>query len=292
VSAAAGEVVLDDAVAAFANALGERLIGAFALGSLAHGGFSELVSDVDIGLVLSSDLAASDAATIEAVTAELRSRGTPLHERLSIFWATLSTLEGRTEGGRFPPLDRLDLIEHGRLLFGDDPRDGMVRPTSSDLFVVGAEFALDFLAGEQELHASGSGGLGSMSPGDTSVTQQLRDPALLVSQGPRRLTKLVLFPVRFLFTAKTGRVGTNALAVESYRADPEAPAKELVDAAVSWRLAAPETDEAITLLGQGLIPLYLYFTEDHRRRLASMGRNDLAGRYERWRERLLAGGKP
>jgi hypothetical protein len=289
VGEAVGEVVLSDAVAAFVRALGNRLIAAFALGSLAHGGFSELVSDVDIGLVLTGESGASDAQTIESVTAGLRVRGTELHKRLSVFWATLSTLQDGTEGGRFPPLDRLDLIECGRLLAGDDPRKGMLRPSRSDLFVAGAEFALDFLAGEKEARAPGSARLGSMSPGDDSVTHQLRNPATLVAQGPRRLTKLVLFPVRFLFTAETGQVGTNARAVKHYLADSDAPAKELIEAAMGWRLVAPQSaDDAVRLLRKGLIPLYCYFIEDHRQRLASMGRKDLAERYEQWQARLVA----
>jgi hypothetical protein len=131
VGEAAGEVVLSDAAAAFVRALGNRLIAAFALGSLAHGGFSELVSDVDIGLVLTDESGAPDAQTIESVTAELRVRGTELHKRLSVFWATLSTLQDGTEGGRFPPLDRLDLIERGRLLVGDDPGRGCCDPAGA-----------------------------------------------------------------------------------------------------------------------------------------------------------------
>ena len=72
-------------------------------------------------------------------------------------------------------------------------------------------------------------------------------------------------------------------------ADPEAPAKQLIDAALGWRLTAPaSTDDAVTLLRQGLIPLYRYFIEDHRQRLVKMGRGDLAERYERWQARLLA----
>ena len=47
-----GHDVLADAVAAYTQALGERLVAAYALGSLAHGGFSPLVSDVDLALIL------------------------------------------------------------------------------------------------------------------------------------------------------------------------------------------------------------------------------------------------
>ena len=44
-----GDDVLADAVRAAQQAFGERLLAAYPLGSLAHGGFSPLVSDVDVG---------------------------------------------------------------------------------------------------------------------------------------------------------------------------------------------------------------------------------------------------
>lgn len=47
-----GEAVLARAVSAYRAALGSRLLAGYALGSLAHGGFSALVSDVDLGLIL------------------------------------------------------------------------------------------------------------------------------------------------------------------------------------------------------------------------------------------------
>jgi hypothetical protein len=47
-----GEAVLARAVPAYRAALGSRLIAGYTLGSLAHGGFSALVSDADLGLIL------------------------------------------------------------------------------------------------------------------------------------------------------------------------------------------------------------------------------------------------
>jgi hypothetical protein len=44
--------VLADAVAFSRAAFGGRLIACYALGSLAHGGFNALVSDVDLGLII------------------------------------------------------------------------------------------------------------------------------------------------------------------------------------------------------------------------------------------------
>ena len=96
--------------------------------------------------------------------------------------------------------------------------------------MAGAEFALGYLGGA----AKGPDRLRSwarLGPQDDDALAEIRTPAGLVSRGPRRLTKIVLFPVRFLFTAETGQVGTNTLAVEHYLASAYAPAAALVTAA-------------------------------------------------------------
>jgi hypothetical protein len=142
---ATGEDVLADAVRVARRCLGGRLLAAYALGSLAHGGFSALVSDIDLALVLADPIQAADAGTLLAVAADVRAVGSPLHARLSVFWGTPGSLASGA-GGRFPPLDRLCLLEHGRLLIGADVRMGLPRPDRSELLVAGAEFALDALA--------------------------------------------------------------------------------------------------------------------------------------------------
>ena len=209
-----GEAVLERAVTAYAGALGDRLVAVYALGSLAHGGFSPLVSDVDLGLILADPLRAGDRATIGDVAGAVRASGPGLPERLSVFWGTPSTLSGQVPGGRFPPLDRLDLLEHGRLLTGRDAREAAARPDRTELLVAGARFALGSLSGT---------GTGSGPPADASVLDEIAAPSRLVSRGPRRLTKVVLFPVRFLYTAATGQAGLTALAVEHYLATRARP---------------------------------------------------------------------
>jgi hypothetical protein len=282
-----GEAVLAEALAAYQTALGQRLIAAYALGSLAHGGFSPLVSDVDLGLVLADPLRMKDRFAIRSVASAVRAGGSPLHQRLSVFWGTPSTLQGRVSGGRFPPLDRLDLLEYGRLLAGTDARDSVARPGRAELLVAGAEFALGTLGGDPDLVQRVKGLVMRDHRGDNPV-REVRTPSLLAARGPRRVTKVVLFPVRFLFTAATGRVGTNALAAEHYLASPDVPATGLVAAAVAWRAAPPAEDEAAGLLGRELMPLYLHYIDDHVARLDDAGRPQLAGRFRRWRSRLLA----
>ena len=209
-----------------------------------------------------------------------------LDERLSVFWGTPATLRGQRRGGRFPPLDRLDLLDYGRLLTGRDARSAVARPGHAELLVAGAEFALGYLGGAAKRSERLRGWARLRRQDD--VLDEIRMPSRLVSRGPRRLTKIVLFPVRFLFTADTGQVGTNTLAAEHYLASEQAPAAELVTAALTWRSAAPADDEAIALVSREVIPLYVQYLDDHIARLHAAGQYRLAGRFQRWRSRLLA----
>jgi hypothetical protein len=282
-----GEAVLAEAVAAYQAAFGSHLAAGYALGSLAHGGFSPLVSDVDLGLVLRDPLRASDRVTVHTVARAVRAGGSVLHERLSVFWGTPSTLRGQARGGRFPALDRLDLLENGRLLTGRDARHGIARPGPTELLVAGAEFALGYLGGVRK-PTDRLRGLARWRTRNDDALTEIRTPALLVCRGPRRLTKLVLFPVRFLFTAQTGRVGTNTFAAGHYLASAHVPARRLVTAALAWRLEPPADDKkAVALLDQELIPLYLHYIDDHITRLHAINRLRLADGFHRWRARLL-----
>ncbi|MGD0557006.1 MAG: hypothetical protein ABSA93_18760 [Streptosporangiaceae bacterium] len=269
----AADQVLTEAVAAFQAALGERFLAAYALGSLAHGGFSELVSDVDLGLLIRDPLEAGDENAIRAVVENQKRKGSPLHERLSVFWGTPATLRGERDGGRFPPLDRLDLIQNGRLLSGEDARHGLPAPSHRELLVAGARFALDYLAGTR--------------PAGGDATEEIRDPDVLLGQGIRRVTKVVLFPVRFRYTAATGQIGTNHAAVASYLEDNRAPSTRLAAAALSWRTDPPADQSAASqLLRAELLPLYLHYIDDHIARLDSLAEVELATAFREWRDRL------
>jgi hypothetical protein len=285
-----GEAVLLEAVAAYRAALGDRLLAAYALGSLAHGGFSELVSDIDVGLILSDPPQARDPEAIQQVAESERRKGSPVHERLSVFWGTPATLAGDQEGGRFPPLDRLDLLENGRLLAGNDDARALVRrPGTDELVIAGAEFALDHLAAVRPPSGDEGGRLGSIRADGREALAQIRSPELLAAQGVRQVTKLVLFPVRFMYTAATGHVGTNADAVAHYLERPGRPSPQLVQAALAWRTDPPSQQAAVVkLLDAQLVPLYLEYIDDHIGRLQQMPRDDLASAFAWWREQLLA----
>ena len=205
------------------------------------------------------------------LSAAIKASGAPLADRLSVFWGSIATLSGEAPGGRFPPLDRLDLILYGRLLAGRDIREQLPSPSLKDLVVVGAEFALRLLS----------------KPDDVA---KLKDSEALAAGDLIKLTKTVLFPVRFFFTAGTGKVGMNDLAVEYFAATITGPAAELALRTLEWREAPPESGDPATrkILEDGLIPLYRVFIDDYEPLLRDYGRADLAEDFRGWRERLAA----
>jgi hypothetical protein len=264
-----GESVLREAVKLAEHRWGNRLVAAYALGSLAHGGFSRHVSDVDLGPVLSDPLQDGDAKAVDGLSNAVKASGAPLADRLSIFWGSLTTLSGAAPGGRFPPLDRLDLKQCGRLLAGRDIREQLPSPTVRDLIVSGADFALKVLSTPE-------------------VTAELRDPATLVNAGVRMLTKVILFPVRFLFTAQTGQIGRNAAAVEYFTAVETGPAADLARKGFTWREEPPDPNDhtIVEILERGLLPLYRLFLDDYAVRLRDYGELDLVQTFQEWRQRL------
>jgi hypothetical protein len=266
-----GEEVLDLALSRAIATFGSRLEAAYALGSLAHGGFSSLVSDVDLGFILSDPLTDADAERIRDVGTQVRETGIPLADRLSVFWGSRQSLmEGGTPG-RFPPLDRLDLIRHGRLLHRRDMRDGLPSPTHQELVIAAARMCIGLVE-------------------RNNLPELVRDPAGMLAKGPRSYTKTVLFPVRFLYTARTGEIGRNHDAAEHMVKQHPGSAADLAGAALRWRTepAAPDDARSMALLRDGLIPLYLSCLEVHADLARSWGEDPLAEELSAAHDKLKA----
>jgi len=99
----------------FEAKLSSSLVDAYKLGSLAHGGFSKIYSDVDVGLLLNCAVPPPEMARW---IAEAKSLDAEYGKKLSIFWGN-----PEFQWGRLPNLDRLDLLDHGvSLLNGHKPR--------------------------------------------------------------------------------------------------------------------------------------------------------------------------
>jgi predicted nucleotidyltransferase len=244
-----------------------RLASVYALGSLAHGGFSPGLSDVDVGLVLEDRLRPADEGDVAAIKELVVARGNPLAERLSLFWGSIESLRDALPQGRFPPLDRLDLILHGRLLLGRETRAGFPKPSREELVVGAVRFALEILGRPEEI-------------------QHVLDPALLIRRGPRTVSKRVLFPVRFLYTARTGEIGPVENAADHY-SQLGGVASALVFEAVRWRSEPPDDlTRALGPLSDHLQALYVEFLDDHIPRMTDYGKVDLAEALRAWRSSL------
>lgn len=117
-------VFVDHAAQYFQSQLGAALVDAFKLGSLAHGGFSPIYSDIDLGLLLNCD---SPPSLMNDLIGSAKSLDVNYGKKLSVFW-------GNPEfaWGRLPHLDRLDMLDHGvPLLTGHKPK--FRRPTRDEI---------------------------------------------------------------------------------------------------------------------------------------------------------------
>ena len=108
----------------FKSQLGASIVEVYKLGSLAHGGFSSIYSDIDVGVVLNC---AEPPREMADLIAQARSLD-PVHgKKLSVFW-------GNPEfaWGRLPVIDRIDLLDHGvPLVRGVKP--GFRRPIKEEI---------------------------------------------------------------------------------------------------------------------------------------------------------------
>jgi len=256
-STATAEQVVDDTVQAAEAVFGDRIEAIFTLGSLAHGGFAPLVSDVDVAIILAST-GPGTAQQIEQVRSLVVAKASsPLAARLSLFWGDWSAVRsGSGDHCRLGPVDRLDLLASGRLLRGSDRREPSVRPSHRDLVLMSAEHMLGKFTDE--------------------YLEQLADADALLADGVRAATKAILFPVRFLYTLATGRIGLNDASARWYAAQG-LPGAALALKALEWRNdGIANVDEAVQSLDAELLALHAECLEQYGRDLERIGDRGLA----------------
>ena len=257
------------AARAFQHAFGERVAAAYLLGSLAYGGYAPAVSDIDLALVL-ADTRDGDRGTIETTLETLRQQD-DRYRKLSVFWGSLPAMRDGHDDGRFPAIDRLDLADNGVLLLGADVVGQVARPTTEELALESARFAVDLLTTDE-------------------VITEFHHPRRLLAD-PVWFTKAVLFPVRFLYssTRTAGRAATNDEAIAWYLAEPRAAAPSLVRLAARVRAGEPlDPAQVAPELTAGLVPLYRHYIDDQTRRLRlANAPADLVTFFTNWDRRLV-----
>jgi hypothetical protein len=161
---------------------GPCVLGAYLIGSLAHGGFSGRYSDVDMALIMD----AADSTAINKVRLIANAVSPNFATRLSLFWT-----DRLFSVGRFPPLDRIDYLDHAVALV----ERVRIRPARPSL-----EEVRSYLRG---------------TPFSEWAASVRRFSALdeLTADDGKRYLRTLLYPARLVFSWMTGGVASNDDAV-------------------------------------------------------------------------------
>jgi hypothetical protein len=205
--------VADRLVVHWQEELGTELLGAYLIGSLAHAGFSRRYSDVDIALITTTGLTSQGLDDMRAAAVRLSADWGP---KVSFFWT-----DRRFSLGRFPPLDRIDYLDHAIALM-ERERVGVARPTLAEI--------RDYLRGDPF----------------AGWSDRARGFAASDALGPKEhkaYLRTLLYPARFCFSWATGLVGSNDEAV-AFLKEKHPPGLDvgLIEEALECRRAAADPD--------------------------------------------------
>jgi hypothetical protein len=231
--------VIDAALRSARSRLGDDLLSAYAIGSLAHGGFRPAVSDVDLAL-LTDDRPAQDMIQIvAAITADVCEGAHQLGDRLSVFHAPWTAFGDPPPDARFPPIDRYDLVRYGILVHGVDLRAAHATAPTADAV---REHAVD-------------SALRRVTPALLAEDlDQFAADGITVHDA----TKLVLWPVRLQPVCDTGQATGNPDAVDHYLQLPDARHQSLAQDALGWRdlTALPNPRDALERISDEIRDLH------------------------------------
>ncbi len=212
------EIYVADVARHFQSEIGPALLEAYKLGSLAHGGFSEVYSDIDVGLLLACR---EPPAPMTEWIAEAKARDPEYGKKLSIFWGN-----PEFSWGRLPMIDRLDLLDHGvPLLRGQ--RAEFRRPSAA------------------EIHAEQ---LQSIERSWRGRLPELSRLARLEAKDRKPYIRALLYPARLIFTWDNLVVGSNDCAVEYlHQVRPEGLDLRVIDQALACRRGACRAEDVFAL---------------------------------------------
>ena len=178
---------IDRLAAYFQSQLASSLVEIYKIGSLGHGGYSAIYSDIDVCLLLSSfappDGMAELIAWAKAIDDEYG-------KKLSVFWGN-----PEFSWGRLPVIDRVDLLDHGvPVLHGHRP--DFRRPAKAEI--------------HQALHRSIEESWKPRIP-------ELQALAHLEAKDRKPYVRAILYAARLIYTWDKLVVGSNDVAVEYLR---------------------------------------------------------------------------
>jgi hypothetical protein len=168
----------------FNTRLGAALVEVYKLGSLAHGGFSAVYSDIDVGLLLNG---AEPPVMMTEALAAAKDLDSEYAKKLSVFWGNPDH-----SWGRLPVIDRLDLLDHAVPLLHDH-QPIFRRPTEAEI--------------HQALRESFERSYRPRLPELSSLNR-------LEAHQRKPYIRSVLYPARLIYTWDTLTVDSNDRAVD------------------------------------------------------------------------------
>ena len=195
------------------DTLGAELFGAYLIGSLAHAGFNRRYSDMDLAILTEAGLS-QDA--LDSLKSEAIGLSNDWGSKVSIFWA-----DRHFSLGRFPPLDRVDFLDHAVALM-ERERLRPPRPTLEEIrqylrgpiFTTWVDRARSFAGAE------------TLEPKDHKM-----------------YLRTILYPGRFCYSWMTGCTGSNDDAVTFLNEGPVPGLDiDLIARALRCREAAADPD--------------------------------------------------
>jgi hypothetical protein len=159
--------------------LGAELLGAYLIGSLAHAGFSRRYSDIDTALVTTAGLSPQ---VLDRLRSEALALSADWGPKVSIFWT-----DRHFSFGRFPPLDRIDYLDHAVALLERE----CARPARPTL---------------EEIHnyLSGAPFVSWVERARSFATAEALEP-----KDHKAYLRSLLYPARFCYSWMTGLIGSN-----------------------------------------------------------------------------------
>jgi hypothetical protein len=207
------------------EALGTELLGAYLIGSVAHAGFSRRYSDIDIALITAAGLSSQAHDRVRSEAVALSADWGP---KISVFWTNR-----HFSLGRFPPLDRVDYLDHAVVLMERE----CVRPARPTL--------------DEIRHYLRGAPFGNWADRARSFTAAER----LEPKDRKAYLRTLLYPGRFCYSWMTGLMGSNDDAVTFVNERPPARLNvSLIASALQCRRNAADPDALFsartTLLSQ------------------------------------------
>lgn len=252
------------------NIFNKHEVSVYIMGSLARGGFSEIASDIDLGIILNGSLDGADVK-IRDILSVAHENFPSVKNNVSIFWGSIESLNGIIDAGRYPPFDRLDLIDHALLLSGQDVRKMLVRPTRKELEIASTTFSLSYLGNQERI-------------------KEFKDCQRITEKGIVYTTKTILFPARFIYLERTGEIAGNEESAQYYIDNFEGPDAELIKLGYYWRLNSlpVELDMVTKYLKKGLAILYINYINIYSQRMDEYGEKLNKKELMKWKENIQA----